>query len=36
MSPLGGLFPTIGQAKDVVITDVRRVGTDVRVDFETR
>jgi diaminohydroxyphosphoribosylaminopyrimidine deaminase/5-amino-6-(5-phosphoribosylamino)uracil reductase len=34
MSPLSGLFPTIGQATDVAITDVRRIGADVRIDFE--
>lgn len=34
MSPLLGLFATIGEADDVVIGDVRRVGEDIRIEFE--
>lgn len=34
MSPLHGLFGSIDDASDVVITSARPVGVDVRIDFE--
>jgi len=33
-SPLGGRFGSIGDAVGVLITDIRRLGPDLRIDFE--
>jgi diaminohydroxyphosphoribosylaminopyrimidine deaminase / 5-amino-6-(5-phosphoribosylamino)uracil reductase len=33
MSPLAGVFSTIGDVTEVVITDVRPIGRDVRIEF---
>lgn len=34
MPPLGGVFESIGDASSVVITEVRRLGPDLRIDFQ--
>jgi hypothetical protein len=34
MPSLGGVFESIGDASSVVITEVRRLGPDLRIDFE--
>lgn len=34
MPPLGGVFSSIDDATDVVITEVRRLGPDLRIDFD--
>ena len=36
ISPLGGLFDTIGAARVVSITGVRSLGSDIRVDFQQK
>ena len=33
MSPLTGVFESIGDATSVVITETKLVGEDVRIDF---
>lgn len=34
MTPLHGVFASIDQAATVMISEVRRIGQDVRIDFE--